>query len=178
MSETASGLMRVVVLMLVTTAFAAVWSGDQQTQHAFIVARKAAAQRSQRTLLARRNAERVSHLSDASESSAADLSAVSVAVPAPPPPPRPAATGPSIVARVEVEFSLPSDIAPGRYQVVDETGVLETIYVPVISDSFAEQDIYLLNLPDGRRRYFIRITDPTAVDLAAPTATNDARRRR
>jgi len=164
MSETASGLMRVVVLMLATTTFAAVWNSDQQTQYDFILARKAAAQQDERALLAEQPDQ-----TPQQEMSAASQLLVSTEATAAPrqhrlPP------GTPVVARVEIDFSLPAGIAPGRYHVVDQSGRQQQIYVPQVSDSFAEQDIYVLTLQDGRRRYFIRITDPAGEDASAPTA--------
>lgn len=160
MSETASGLLRVVVLAVATAMFVAVWRGDQQTQQRFIIARRAAAETKRQILLAVQDRVDRNALHD---SQADRLENVGHDVPsaAPPSP---------YVARVEVEMELPGGIAMGRYQVVDESGRAQTIHIR--SGAAAQKrDIYILDQADGSRRVFIRTTDVDELTTAGIPAT-------
>lgn len=158
MSETASGALRIVSLILMIAAFSAVWRGDQQTQQQFLLARKAAAK--QQTLAedeggdapsAGRTSRSVRN--DAAEDGISEVGFIEET---------------SYVARVEIEMPLPRQIAPGTYQVVDKTGLVQKIHIPSVPEAFLERDIYVLDQPGMPRRYFIRVTD---ADEASPPQT-------
>ena len=164
MSETASGLYRVVVLIAATGAFAVLWRGDQLTQQQFVLARKAAAQQARQILLAERTeeAEAAQHetaLIVNDTSSTADRNAADVLEPV------------SVeFVRVELEIDVPDDIAPGRYHYVDESGHIETIRVHSGAIAAEERDVYVLERPDGSRSVFIRASAQDAPTAAAASS--------
>jgi hypothetical protein len=154
-------------LALVTWAFAAIWSSDQQTQAAYVLARRDAAR-------ALSTSEAVSHAPSQHPSQRG---------------------GPddSTLARLErcrtglVGMTLPTGIAPGPYRVVDSRGRSELIVVPAPGSSEREalplcsrpHPLYLHDDADGTRRYFIRLDDPldriSAVDAGvSPRSTSAA----
>jgi hypothetical protein len=146
MSETASGFVRITTLILVTAAFAVVWRGDQQAQQQFVIARKAAGERA--AILAHHSAHR---------EAARQLRAIPSA-----PKPAHASAAPSAhsrIARVEIEMELPAGITPGTYQVVDQSGRMQRIRIPEAPAAIPHQDLYMLDQPDGGRRFFIRISE-------------------
>lgn len=161
MSETASGFVRVATLLLVSAVFAIVWRGDQHAQYQFVAARKQAAER----------AEMLAHGS-AHQDAADQLDALAPASP------RLVTPAPAFrLARVEIEMELPSEIAPGTYQVVDQSGQLQKIRVLTGEGPVQGQDLYVVDQRDGGRQYFIRITDDLE-EAAVQTATGRSPRQR
>lgn len=140
-----------VVLMLLTTTFAAVWSGDQQTQQRFIVARKAAAQRERSIQLANATHDLTMTANVIDQSQSASSQVDSSQAPQ-------LQSQHSYVAHVEIEMSLPDGIAAGRYRVVDQSGQVQTIRIADRGLPASPRDLYVLNQSDGRQRYFIRIS--------------------
>lgn len=151
MSETASGFVRIATLLMMTAVFGIVWRGDQQIQQQFVIARKAAAERE--AILAERSAH-----SEAAE----QLHAW-----APEPTPTPPTASETIarektrLVRVEIEMELPAGIAPGTYQIVDQSGQMQKVRIPAAEHAVSERDLYVLDQDDGGRRYFIRISENT-----------------
>lgn len=168
MSQTASGFLRVALLLIATSALALVWSGDQQAQQQFVAARKAAGEQTQSILLARSDSQtRAPHTPISSRSQisrtrncdrAAGLTAT-IAAPA----------DHSYVAHVEIEMPLPVGIAPGRYQVVDQAGSVQTIHIRSAPGHCETKDVYTLTRADGSREFFIRLNEETASSAAACT---------
>jgi hypothetical protein len=152
MSETASGFVRIATLVMMAAVFGIVWRGDQQTQQQFIIARKAAAQRE--TILAERSAHReaAEQLHASAPKSTLALTSATETI-APPKTLR--------IARVEIEMELPAEIAPGTYQIVDQSGQMQKVRIPEAEHAVCERDLYVLDQEDGGRRYFIRISENT-----------------
>lgn len=151
MRETTSALTRVALLVLMTGMFAAVWSGDQRTQTEFIVARRAAAEQ------------------------AIELAQVIPSTAAPIPIDEPVATVSDdqidSVMHVTVELTLPTDITPGRYRVVQSSGAMFTINVTATgSAATAPRDVYFVDVADGTRQCFIRIDQNDALGQAVRSA--------
>lgn len=143
------------MLALVTTAFAAAWSGDQQSQAAFA--------------LARRDARQQQRIGSALASSPTPVHK-QVAVPKSSPR--------TSLRRVAALMELPADIAPGRYLVVESSGrVLKIIVaddVPAVSPLSC--DLYRLELANGNRRDFIRIDSAESGSRTTASADSTPRR--
>lgn len=154
MRESTSALTRVALLVLMTAAFAAVWNGDQQTQAEFIIARRAASR--QATELAQ------------VDPTPSELTSVKKPV-------TPTAEEQSDqVMQVTVELTLPADITPGRFRVVQSSGAMFTINVTATGSVTATpRNVYFVDVADGTRQCLIRIDQDDALGKAGQTATSD-----
>lgn len=168
MSETASGFVRIATLVIMTAVLGIIWRGDQQTQQQFVIARRAAAERA--SLLAERSAH----------GEAAEQLRTWAPQPTPAASMAPETITPiqhSRIARVEIEMELPAGIAPGTYQIVDQSGQMQKVRISAAEHAVSEQDLYVLDHEDGGRRYFIRISEAPEMPHTR-TATGPAALRR
>ncbi len=160
MRETTSALTRVALLVVMTGLFAAVWSNDQQTQSAFIIAR----------LEAGRTATQLAQAEPTPLTSQPTL-AVPVSSEAPMAPV--ATEHVAVVTQVTVEMTLPPDITPGRFRVVQPSGAMFTIRVsssgPIAAIS---RDVYVVEVAEGERSCFIRIDQPDDVAHSVRTTAS------
>ena len=160
MAQTASGFLRIAALLIATAVFATVWNGDQQTQQQYVIARKAAGGTNHGMLLTRRDAEpsrTAARTNQRPEQAIPTLVGHRSAINH-----RCRAAVTSYVARVEIEMPLPVGIVPGRYQIVDQTGAVQSIRVATASGPIERRDVYTLDHSDGSRRFFIRLIETAA----------------
>lgn len=150
MRETTSAVARVAVLVIMTGMFAVAWSNDQQTQSAFIVARREAA-RAVRPIVQ-------TQVSPATTTC------------------RPTAFHAECernVMQVTVELPLPAEITPGTFRVVQPSGAMFTVNVSCSGKVTASpRDVYVVEVAEGERTCFIRIDQPEAVTVRTSTTAS------
>ncbi|MEZ6145542.1 MAG: hypothetical protein R3B91_09040 [Planctomycetaceae bacterium] len=99
MRETTSAITRVALLVIMTGMFATAWSNDQRTQTAFIIARREAAQTTRQVAQVKVTPTTpVAHTTECSLDKQ------------------------PVVMQVTVDLTLPPDITPGTFRVVQPTG--------------------------------------------------------
>ncbi|MEZ6050415.1 MAG: hypothetical protein R3C02_03360 [Planctomycetaceae bacterium] len=150
MRETTSAITRVALLVIMTGMFATAWSNDQRTQTAFIIARREAAQTTRQVAQVKVTPTTpVAHTTECSLDKQ------------------------PVVMQVTVDLTLPPDITPGTFRVVQPTGAMFTINVSASgSVTVPPRDVYVVEVAEGERNCFIRIDQPESVIHQRPTTAS------
>jgi hypothetical protein len=152
MWDARTSFMRVTLLLLVSSSFAAGWANDQHRQAAFLVARREAWPRTVRPEAVVSAVPPRDRTEDGRTTSASEPSEREADQPS--------------------SITLPADVAPGTYRIADASGRLDTMIIHKTgAASSTTRDLYFVMLPELGPCYLIRIHPRTLpVDAHPPLA--------